>query len=329
MPVEISKDELKDYLKRFLKLYRTEIKEKYPAYFNEFPFYSALKAIGVITPNKVYIIFTKNSDPRKTTIEVFDENDIPELLRVKDAFHRKDEDIYALLDIKTYIPDLVRLVRGQQTIGARSYFDEESTRGAVIQSIREHYTSVVEGGEDITRVVKGTYTQSIIPKYSFVYNSMDETLLSAKVKEILNKTEEGEEILIAGWIGSFGIRLLNSLMKRNVEFRIITKKPASPKKGKSPSDEYEVFTKVLTKEYPEKVRRLTKLHARLLISDKEALVSTADMTKDSHEAKYEAGISTTDGLTILELKKFFEKMWKSATKLRTPRLKKGHKVVVK
>lgn len=69
-------------------------------------------------------------------------------------------------------------------------------------------------------------------------------------------------------------------------------------------------------EYPENVRTLSRVHVRLLISNKEALVSTADLTKDSHEGKYEAGISTTDGLTILKLKEFFEKMWKKSTKLR-------------
>lgn len=49
-------------------------------------------------------------------------------------------------------------------------------------------------------------------------------------------------------------------------------KPTPPKKGKSPSDE--VSTKVLTEKYSENARILTKLYARLLISDKEALVST-------------------------------------------------------
>ena len=322
LPVSISKDELKEYLKTFLKLYRTKIKEEYPAYFNEFPYYSALKAIGVITPNKVYIIFTKDGNPKKTTIEVFDENDIPELMRVKDAYHEKPNDIYALLGIKTYIPDLVHRLRYGRIQGDRSSFNAPFIVGAVEESIENHYTASVEREEDITRVVSGTYTPSIIPKYSFVYNTMDETLLREKVKEIINKAEEGEEILIAGWIGSFGTRLLNPLIKRNVKFRIITHKPPRPEKGKSPSDEYEVFTKVLTKKYPEKVRILTKLHARLLISDKEALVSTADLTKDSHEAKYEAGISTTDGLTIVKLKDFFEKMWEASAKLHTPRVRK-------
>ena len=323
MPVEISKGELKSYLKTFLKLYRTKIKKEYQAYFNEFPFYSALKAIGAITPNKVYIFFTKDGNPKRTTIEVFDEDDIPELMKVKDAYNRKREEIVALLGIETYIPDLVRgdLWKGRLG-GKQPYFNEQNTIRAVEKSIRGHYVSV-ETGEDITRVLKPrTFIDAykpLIPKYSFVYNSIDETFLREKVKEIVDKAEEGEEILITGWIGSFGVRLLKSLMKKNVKFRMITHKPSRPEKGKSPSDQYDVFTTVLSKEYPENVRILTKLHARLLISDKEALVSTADLTKDSHEGKYEAGISTTDGLMILKLKEFFEKMWETSVRLRMKR----------
>lgn len=317
MPVEITKDELREYLKTFLMLYRDKIKERFPAYFNEFPFYSALKAIGVITPNHVYIVFTKDDNPKRTKIEVSDENDIPELLKVKDAYGPKPADIYALLGIKTRIPDLITgdLWSGR-VWGRKPYFNELNATKAADASIERHYQASVEKEKDITAVVNGTYTPSIISQYNFVYNTMDETLLREKVKDITNRAEEGEEILITGWVGAFGVRLLNSLTKRKVKFRIITHKPTPPKKGKSPSDEYEVFTKVLTQKYPENVRTLSKLHARLLISDKEALVSTADLTKDSHEGKYEAGINTTDGLMILKLKEFFEKMWKVSTKLR-------------
>lgn len=321
MPIEISRDELKGYLKEFLKSYRIRIRKKYPAYFNEFPFYSALRAIGVMTPNKVYIIFTKDGNPRKTTIEVFDENDIPELLRVKDAYNAKWDDIYALLGIKTHIPDCVSqpFFGDDRLSGIRPAFNEQNTAKTVDKSIGMHYRISVEKGEDITEVVSGTYSPSIIPRYGFVCNTMDETPLTEKVKEIFDKLEEGEEVLIAGWIGSFGVRLLNTLRRKNVTFRIITHKPTRPEKGKSPSDQYEVFTKVLSKKYPENTRILTNLHARLLISDKEALVSSADLTKDSQEGKFEAGISIMDGLTIAKLKEFFEKMWEASDKLHVPK----------
>ena len=325
MPVEISKGELKSYLNTFLKLYRAKIKKECQAYFNEFPFYSALKAIGAITPNKVYIFFTKDGNPKRTTIEVFDENDIPELMKVKDVYNPKRQDVYALLGIETFIPDLVYgdLLLGR-LLGKQPFFNKQRTILAVDQSVAEHHKWSVETGNDLTRVLKpktliDVFYPPEIPKYSFVYNTIDETFLREKVKEIVDKAEEGEEILITGWIGSFGVRLLKSLMKENVKFRIITHKPPRPEKGKSPSDQYDVFTTVLSKKYPENVRILTKLHARLLISDKEALVSTADLTKDSHEGKYEAGISTTDGLMILKLKEFFEKMWSTSVKLRMKR----------
>lgn len=326
MPVEISKDELRQYLKTFLRMYRDKVR-RFQAYFNKFPFYSALKAIGVITPNKVYIIFTKDGNPKRTTIEVFDESDIPELMKVKDAYNPKRDDICELLGIETYIPDFIvgTLYEGR-TKGGQLDFNEENTIRAVDLCIEQHYRQCIETGKDITKVreLRGKtlfdmYKPPTIPEFSFVYNTMDETLLREKVKEITGKAEEGEEILITGWIGAFGVRLLKSLMKRKVKVRIITHKPPSPKKGKSPSDEYEVFRTVLTQKYPENVRILPKLHARLLISDKEALVSTADLTKDSHESKYEAGISTTDGLMILKLKDYFEKMWKTSTRIRGKR----------
>jgi hypothetical protein len=104
---EVTKDELKNYLKEFLRLYRAEVKNKYPAYFNQFPFYSALRAVGVISPHYVYIYFTRDGNPNTTSIDVFDESNIPELVKVKDAIHMKEQDIFDLLGIRSYIPDLV------------------------------------------------------------------------------------------------------------------------------------------------------------------------------------------------------------------------------
>jgi len=178
----------------------------------------------------------------------------------------------------------------------------------------------VDSGRDMTKVTdlgRGKYKPPITAKYSFVYNTIDERSLRTKTKEIIDKAEGEEEVLITGWIGSFAIPLLKSLTKKNVKFRIITHRPTPPERGKSKSDQYDIFTTVLTKKYSDNMRILGKLHARLLISDKEALVSTADLTKDSHEGKFEAGISTTDGLTIKKLKDFFEKMWEAAEPLKT------------
>jgi hypothetical protein len=304
----------------YLKSYRSEIKERYPAYFNEFPFYAPLRVIGVITQQKVYIIFTKDGNPKKTSFEVLDETDIPELMRVKDAIFRKDEDIFALLGIKTLFWEMSvgRKLYTEREQGDARYFDEDNANRAATISIRFHYERLFDHQGDVIRVTslgRGQYKPTVESKYRFVYNSIEEKSLKTKVEEILARAEEGEEILITGWIGSFAIRFLNALKKRNIKFRIITHKPSSPKKGKPASDEYDIFTKVLTKEFSDNVRILGKLHARLLLSEKEALVSTADFTKDSHEEKFEAGISTTDGLMILELKKFFEKMWESATRL--------------
>jgi hypothetical protein len=314
----VSKAQLKNYLETFITTYRNYIKNEYPAYFNQFPFYGPLKAVGVITHNKVYIIFTKDGKPKRTTIEIFDENDIPDLMRVKDAIEPKWDDIFALLNIETYIFDLLpwdQWVVNRMNGNAQNLTEEYASRVA-LASVRFHYGSVEKGTEPI-QVFKGeAKPTAIVPKYDFVYNTMDERLLRSKVDEIFNNAEEGEEVLITGWIGSFAIPLVNALDKKNVKFRIITHRPTPPERGKSPSDEYEVF-KILTGKYCENVRILTNLHARLLISPKQALVSTADLTKDSHEGKYEAGISTTDGLTILQLKKFFEKMWEQAEPLKT------------
>lgn len=314
---EISKDELKNYLEEFLKLYRTKVKSRYQAYFNEFPFYGALRAIGVISPYYVYIFFTRDGNPKATTIDVYDENDIPELLRVKDAIYSKREDVCDLLNIKTYIPDLVHSLGEERISGLRSSFVEPNISLAVDESIRNHHTNSVEKEADITWNLKGAHTPSIIPKYSFVYNTMDETTLSDKIKELIDKAE-GEEVLVAGWVDSEGMRLMKSLMKRNVKFRIVTHRPTEG--GHFTSDTRDVFSK-LAREHAESIRILAKLHARLIISDKEALVSTADLTKDSLGAKFEAGISTTDGFTIMKLKEFFEKLWTAGIQLNSPKPK--------
>jgi hypothetical protein len=317
---EVSKEELKNYLGVFLRLYRSEVTKRFPAYFNEFPFYSALRAIGIISPHYVYIIFTRDGNPKTTAIEVLDESDIPELLRIKDAIYPNLEKVYSLLGVKTYIPDLVRSLRDGQTKGLRSYFVEPNISIAVNESITNHHTDSVEREKDITWSVSGTYTAIVVPKYTFLYNTLDETKLSDKINDIIGSVEEGE-VLLAGWVDSFGMRLLNSLTGRNIRFRIVTHKPSSSERGGIPSDTLEAFGK-LAKEYTENVRILPKLHTRLLISGREALVSTADLTKESMGARYEAGVSTTDGLAIMHLKEFFEKMWKAGTKLNTSKTQK-------
>ena len=306
-------------MKTFLRTYRSQIKKEYPAYFNEFPFYGALEVIGVITHNRVYVFFTKDGNPKRTQITILDENDIPDLMRLKDVKNPKWKEIFALLNIETYIPDVADSIYLPWVVARMTndkYWTETHAPNVAQASVNFHY-DYVERQKNPTIVLKGEEKPStVIPKYSFVYNTIDERSLRGKVEEIIDKAEEGEEVLITGWIGSFAAPLLKSLTKKNVKFRIITHRPTPPKRGKSTSDQYDIFAKVLTKKYPDSVRILEKLHARLLISEKEALVSTADLTKDSHEGKFEAGISTTDGLTILELKKFFKKMWESATKLR-------------
>jgi hypothetical protein len=322
MPVTVTKNQLENYLRVFLRTYRSQIKKEYPGYFNEFPFYGPVKVIGVITPNKVYVIFTKDDDPKRTTFEVIDETDMPELLRVKDAIYSKDEDIFALLGIKTLLWDLsgVNEDYSMRKSGNTKWFDEKSASRAALYSIRFHYERLFDHKGEVTRVTKlsrGKYKPTISSKYGFVYNSIDERSLRTKVEEIFDRAEEGEEILITGWIGSFAIRLIRSLKKRNVTLRIITHKPTPPQKGKTASDEYDIFRKVLAKEFSDNVRLLGKLHARLIVSEKEALVSTADLTKDSHEGKFEAGISTTDGLTIKKIKDYFEKMWEISEPLKT------------
>ena len=319
MPISVSEPELKKFLKAFIDAYRNCIKKEYPAYFNEFPFYGALRAVGVITHNRVYVIFTKDGKPKRTTIDVFDENDIPELMRVKDAKKPKWEDLFALLNIETYIPDISRslfLFPDSRTT-YNEYWSEAHAPNVALGSVAFHY-DYVESQKDPTITLKGEKKPPLIaPKFATAYNTLDERMLSGKVEEIFDLSEEGEEILITGWIGSFAVPLLKSLKDKNVEFRIITHKPIPPERGRNPSDEYIIFTKVLTQNYSESVRILTNLHARLLISDKAALVSSADLTKDSHEGKYEAGICTTDGFTILELKKLFEEMWERAEPLKT------------
>jgi hypothetical protein len=318
MPLSVSKNQLRNYLKTFIDTYRNHIKKEYPAYSNQFPFYEALKAIGVITHNRVYVIFTKDDKPRKTSIDVFDADDIPDLMRVKDAKNPKWEDIFALLNIETYILDIPHFdFYSSYRMTNDNYWTEAHAPNVALQSVQFHY-DYVESQEDPTIFRKGEKKPpTIMLRYTFVYNTIDQRSLRNKVEEIFDIAEEGEEILITGWIGSFAVPLLNSLEDKNVKFRIITHKPTPPERGKNPSDEYVVFAKILTQKYPENVRILTNLHGRLLISDKESLVSSADLTKDSQEGKYETGIGTTDGLAILELKKFFEEMWNRAEPLKT------------
>ncbi len=138
-------------------------------------------------------------------------------------------------------------------------------------------------------------------KHEIYLTSSEERTLHLKIDEMLMKAEE--EILIAAWIDTVSLDKIADARKRGIEFRIITHKPSGPKRVT------EAFSRLLGLVGKDKIKLCPLLHNRMLVIDRKELLFGADLTSDSLETNYDAGIWTNNPLLINRLVKRFEEMW--------------------
>jgi len=110
-----------------------------------------------------------------------------------------------------------------------------------------------------------------------------------------------EVLLISGYLDDSIVSFIIDAVKKGVKVKAIFRHITRPGNKKA--------FKILRNNGAQ-VRVNRDCHARFIISDeREAIISSGDLTRDSFYDHYEAGILTTDQATIKKATAFFYQMW--------------------
>jgi phosphatidylserine/phosphatidylglycerophosphate/cardiolipin synthase-like enzyme len=128
--------------------------------------------------------------------------------------------------------------------------------------------------------------------------------LKSKIEQMLH--EATKKIMVTGWLDTSLLDILQKKHAEGVSIRIITKRPESG----SPQPTRTAYRKLVD---IAEVRRNELWHFRLIVcDDKEALVTSSDLTTHSLSQNFEAGVWTCSPMVVNRAIKLFEKVWQHA-----------------
>ena len=129
--------------------------------------------------------------------------------------------------------------------------------------------------------------------------------IQEKVKDVLGRAGDVQEILATGWVDQMVVPDLLNLAQKGISIRLIL--PAG--ETKQPSRDVRDALKQLSGGRID-IRKNDMLHGRVLISgDREAIIASSDLKTDSLVQNREAGIYTTDPVVVRQAIDFFNKVW--------------------
>lgn len=165
------------------------------------------------------------------------------------------------------------------------------------ESARKPSTELAEAFAKAIEVIQGV-------KHEIFFTSPEERALRSKVDEMFSRAEE--EILIAAWIDTVLLDKISEARRRGIEFRLITHTPS----GTSRKSIKEAFRRIQTILGKDKIKTCPLLHNRILVVDRKELLFGADLTSDSLDTNFDAGVWTNNPLLIKQIVRRFEEMWK-------------------
>ncbi|NMC61053.1 MAG: MBL fold metallo-hydrolase [Candidatus Methanofastidiosa archaeon] len=161
---------------------------------------------------------------------------------------------------------------------------------------------VTEKEEKIKPPSKITYEEKLPPiecPFEFIVTTPQDKILKDRAIALIENTKN--ELLITGYLDDSIVSFIIDSVKRGVKVKAIFRHITRPGNKKA--------FKILRNNGAE-ARVHRDCHARFLVSDtREALISSADLTRDSFYDHFEAGILTTDNNTIKKTRDFFYRMW--------------------
>ncbi|MEM3382506.1 MAG: phospholipase D family protein [Nitrososphaerales archaeon] len=169
-------------------------------------------------------------------------------------------------------------------------------------------------GETISKLIeRRTFLESSLEQLKvampteFVCTEPTRKLLKEKAINMLDKAQTNEVIRITGYLGSPLLDRIFKLIERGCQIKLITRPLSGLDKE---SRDATVRLANLNREF---VRVHDTVHARLLIlGNREAIISSADLKSDSLDTNYESGIWVNNPVIINEVIQFFDRIWDEA-----------------
>ncbi|MEN6378068.1 MAG: phospholipase D-like domain-containing protein [Methanofastidiosum sp.] len=135
--------------------------------------------------------------------------------------------------------------------------------------------------------------------FELIFTTPQDKIIKDRSINLIENTQN--ELLITGYLDDSIVSFIIDVVKKGAKVRAIFRHITRPGNKKA--------FKILKKNGAE-VRVNRECHARFLVSDdREALISSSDLTRDSFYDHFEAGIITNDKATIKKTRDFFYKMW--------------------
>jgi len=135
--------------------------------------------------------------------------------------------------------------------------------------------------------------------FELIFTTPQDKMIKDRSINIIENTQK--ELLISGYLDDSIVSFIIDVVKRGASVKAIFRHITRPGNKKA--------FKILKKNGAE-VRVNRECHARFLVSDdREALISSSDLTRDSFYDHFEAGIITNDKETIRKTRDFFYRMW--------------------
>ena len=172
--------------------------------------------------------------------------------------------------------------------------------------IAEPKISYPLGGEEVEKEAKPAqkviYEEKPLPiecPFEFIMTTPQDKLFKDRAISLIENSNE--VLLISGYLDDSIVSFIIDAVKKGTRVKAIFRHITRPGNKKA--------FKTLKKNGAE-VRVNRECHARFIISDdREAIISSGDLTRDSFYDHFEAGILTTDATTIKKVTAFFYQMW--------------------
>lgn len=138
--------------------------------------------------------------------------------------------------------------------------------------------------------------------FELIFTTPQDKVIKDRSINLIENTQN--ELLITGYLDDSIVSFIIDVVKRGAKVKAIFRHITRPGNKKA--------FKIL-KNNGADVRVNRDCHARFLISDdREALISSSDLTRDSFYDHFEAGIITNDKATIKKTRDFFYRMWEQS-----------------
>ncbi|MBP6932098.1 MAG: MBL fold metallo-hydrolase [Candidatus Methanofastidiosum sp.] len=135
--------------------------------------------------------------------------------------------------------------------------------------------------------------------FEVIFTTPQDKIIKDRSINLIVKSQN--ELLIAGYLDDSIVSFIVDVAKKGTKVKAIFRHITRPGNKKA-------FKILKSGGVEARVNR--ECHARFIVSDdREAMVSSADLTRDSFYDHFEAGIVTSDKKTINKLRDFFYKMW--------------------